>query len=60
MGTYFTGTTTRENADEDDYNLLTGEYMTRRTDEQGNIKITKGNRGRKELVRLKNFNINDM
>lgn len=60
MGTYFTGTTTRENADEEDYNLLTGEYKTRRTDEQGNIKTTKGNKGRKELVRLKDFNINDM
>ncbi|WP_261304127.1 hypothetical protein [Paenibacillus andongensis] len=60
MGTYFTGTTTRENADEDDYNLLTGEYITRKTDEQGHIKTTKGNRGRKELVRLKDFNINDM
>jgi hypothetical protein len=33
-------------------NLLTGEYMTRRTDDQGNLKTTKGNRGRKELVRL--------
>lgn len=60
LGTYFTGTTTRENADEDDYNLLTGEYMIRKTDDQGNLKITKGNRGRKALVRLKDFNINDM
>ncbi|WP_171647940.1 hypothetical protein [Paenibacillus phytorum] len=40
----------KENADEDDYNLLTGEYITRRTDDQGNLKITKG----------KDFNLNDM
>lgn len=34
IGSYFTGTTTQENADEDDYNLLTGDIITRKTDEK--------------------------
>lgn len=60
MGSYFTGTTTRENADEEDYNLLTGDYIVRKTDDNGNIVTTKGNRGIKNLVKLKEFNIEEM
>lgn len=60
MGWYFTGTSTSENGDEDDYNLLTGDYILRRTDENGKVKYIKGNRGKKKLVKLSEFNINDM
>ncbi|MHA6534598.1 hypothetical protein [Paenibacillus sp. BAC0078] len=53
MGSYFTGTTTIDKSDEDDINLLTGEFIQRRTDEKGNITTKKGSRGKKELIRLK-------
>ena len=56
-GSYFTGTQTPENADEEDYNLLTGDYVIRKTDEEGNMTTSHGNRGRKELIRLENFDI---
>ncbi|MNP85915.1 hypothetical protein D3C76_1858640 [compost metagenome] len=57
MGTYFTGNATMENADEDDYNLLTGDYVYKRTDDKGKVKVTKGNRGKKKLVKLSKFDI---
>jgi len=60
MGSYYTGTSTSENGDEDDYNLLTGDYVLRRTDENGKVKFIKGNRGKKELIKLGRFNIDDM
>ncbi|WP_373231368.1 hypothetical protein [Cohnella sp.] len=60
MGSYFTGNATMDNADEEDYNLLTGDYLIKRTDEEGYVKITKGNRGKKQLVKLSEFNIEDM
>ncbi len=60
MGTYFTGTTTRDNANEEDYNLLTGDYIIRTKDESGEINTIKGNRGKRKLVKLKDFNMNDM
>lgn len=60
MGSYFTGTTTRENADEEDYNLLTGDYIIRTTGEDGKVKITKGNRGKKKLVKMSDFKLDDM
>lgn len=53
-GSYFTGTATMENADEDDYNLLTGDYIIKKY-EDGQIKTTKGNRGKRPLVNLKDF-----
>lgn len=58
LGSYFTGTTTQENADEEDYNLLTGDYIIRKADEKGNLNTTKGNRGIRNLVKLKDFIVN--
>jgi hypothetical protein len=60
MGEYYTGTQTSENGDEEDYNLLTGDYIIRKTDENGKVTIQKGNRGRKELIKLRDFNLEDM
>lgn len=60
MGSYFTGTTTIYKSDEDDINLLTGEFIQRRTDEKGNTTTKKGNRGKKALIRLKEFNLENM
>ena len=56
-GNYFTGTQTRDTGDEEDYNLLTGDYVIRTTDEQGQQHIERGNRGRTALIKLKDFNI---
>ncbi|MNW44001.1 hypothetical protein D3C74_212150 [compost metagenome] len=47
-------------ADEEDYNLLTGDYIIKITDENGKVVTTKGNRGKKELIKLKEFNNEDM
>lgn len=55
-GSYFTGNMTMEQSSEEDYNLLTGDYTIRKTDEQGKTKTTKGNRGKKQLMKLKDFN----
>jgi hypothetical protein len=54
-GSYFTGTTTMENADEEDYNLLTGDYIIKKADENGKMVTSKGNRGKRELLNLKDF-----
>ncbi|WP_340021744.1 hypothetical protein MHI24_22445 [Paenibacillus sp. FSL K6-1096] len=54
-GSYFTGAATMDQADEDDINYLTGQYIKRRTDEQGHTTTTRGNRGKKPLIRLKEF-----
>ncbi|WP_405108017.1 hypothetical protein MHH28_28395 [Paenibacillus sp. FSL K6-1217] len=59
-GTYFTGAVTMEQADENDINYLTGQFVKRRTDEQGQTTTTKGNQGKKKLVRLKDFNSEDI
>jgi hypothetical protein len=56
LGSYFTGNTTMDNADEEDYNLLTGDFITKKADEKGNIITTKGNRGKRELIKLTDFN----
>jgi hypothetical protein len=53
-GSYFTGTATMDEADEEDYDLLTGDYTIKKF-EDGEIKTTKGNRGIKPLVNLKDF-----
>lgn len=55
VGSYFNGEVTRENADEEDYNLLTGDYIFKKTNESGNQITTKGNTGKKALVNLKDF-----
>ncbi|MDH8676838.1 hypothetical protein QE109_01700 [Fusibacter bizertensis] len=44
-----------EDADEDDYNLLTGDFISKKTDENGNQITTKGNRGIKPLLNLEDF-----
>lgn len=46
--------------DEEDYNLLTGDYNIVKTNEDGEEQIAKGNRGKKKLVKLSEFNIDDM
>lgn len=57
VGDYYTGTMTMENANQKDYNLLTGDYVIRETnqDDTTNSKTTKGNRGKGELLKLKDF-----
>lgn len=55
LGSYFNAVTTEENADEDDYNLLTGDFISKKTDEKGNQITTKGNRGINPLLNLKDF-----
>lgn len=55
LGSYFTGTTTIDNADEEDYNLLTGDLIEKKTDENGKTMETKSNRGKKVLIKLKDF-----
>ncbi len=58
LGAYFTGTQTEDNADEEDYNLITGDYIKRTTDDKGVVQTTKGNRGKKELLKLRDFVVN--
>jgi hypothetical protein len=58
LGSYFTGTETIEQADEEDYNLLTGDYIKKTYDEDGKEVIEKGNRGKRELVKLRDFKAN--
>lgn len=48
-------TSTNEYTQEMDYNLLTGEYIEKKVDESGVMKTTKGNRGKKELLKLEDF-----
>lgn len=55
LGSYFTGDTTIENADEEDYNFLTGDYTERKKLENGEMETKTGNKGKKELVNLKDF-----
>jgi hypothetical protein len=52
LGSYFDGTDTPETADEEDYNLLTGDYIYKKKNDSGEMIITKGNRGIKPLVKL--------
>lgn len=55
-GSYFTGATIIEQSDEDDINYLTGQFIERRTDEQGHTTTKKGTQRKKPLIRLKEFN----
>jgi hypothetical protein len=61
LGDYYTGTMTMDNANEKDYNLLTGDYVIRETDmyDPSNSKTTSGNRGRTTLLKLKDFYADD-
>ncbi|WP_341282648.1 hypothetical protein [Paenibacillus sp. FSL H8-0537] len=57
-GSYFTGNELMENADEDDYNLLTGDFVKKTWDEEaGKQVIESGNRGEQELVKIQNFDV---
>lgn len=55
LGSYFTPSTAKDNADIEDYNLITGDYVIKKADDKGKLIITKGNRGKKQLVNLKDF-----
>lgn len=55
IGSYYDATRTRENADTEDYNLLTGDYIFKNANDKGELITTKGNRGKKNLVNLKDF-----
>lgn len=59
FGSYFTGDTLPEDADEEIYNFLTGTFVTKKKDAQGNIVITEGNREIKPLIQLKAFDLTD-
>lgn len=59
FGSYFTGDTLPEDADEEIYNFLTGTFITKKKDAQGNIVITEGNREIKPLIQLKAFDLTD-
>ncbi len=52
-------TSTNEYTNEMDYNLLTGEYIEKKADENGVIKTTKGNRGKRDLLKLEDFIASD-
>lgn len=54
-GEYLDTVTTMDNADEEDYNLLTGDYVIKKFGEDGKITTTKGNRGKRQLMNLENF-----
>lgn len=60
LGEYFTGNATEEEAQEQDYNLLTGDYTLKETLENGETRITNGNRGKEDLIRLQDFNSREM
>lgn len=55
LGSYLNTIVIEEDADEDDYNLLTGDFISKKTDENGNQITTKGNRGIKPLLNLEDF-----
>lgn len=46
--------------DEDDYNLLTGDFISKRTNKAGEEEMTKGNRGKKPLVKLSEFDVDEI
>ncbi|KRF07108.1 hypothetical protein ASG89_17290 [Paenibacillus sp. Soil766] len=59
VGSYFSGTMTETTGDEEDYNLLTGDYVKRIVDDPKAEKITShtitGNMGKKKLLKLSDF-----
>lgn len=60
-GTYFNGgEEPEEQATEEDYNLLTGDYIIKGHDENGKEHVEKGNRGKKPLVKLRDFDLSEM
>ncbi|MCU6707326.1 hypothetical protein M6D81_01275 [Paenibacillus sp. J5C_2022] len=59
-GSYFSGDASIDQADEEDFNLLTGDYIVKKRNEEGEMEVTKGNRGKMPLVKLSQFNIENM
>lgn len=60
-GTYFNGgEEPEEQATEEDYNLLTGDYIIKGHEENGKAHVEKGNRGKKPLVKLRDFDLSEM
>ena len=57
IGSYFNLSDSIE-PDEEDYNLLTGDYIFQKKNESGEMITTKGNRGKKSLVKLIDFKAN--
>lgn len=55
LGGSFTGTDEMVYVDEEDYNLLTGDYIIQKYDEKGELSTSKGNRGKRKLLNLKDF-----
>jgi hypothetical protein len=59
VGSFYSGTMTETTGDEEDYNLLTGDYVKRIVDDPKAEKPTshtiKGNMGKKKLLKLKDF-----
>lgn len=56
-GSYFTGSASEEDAEEWDYNLLTGDYHHRGKDENGKTVFTTGNLGKRDLIKLSDFSL---
>lgn len=46
-----------DDAEELDYNLLTGDFIETKVDKDQNVKTIKGNGGKKKLIKLKDFDI---
>lgn len=59
LGSYNSGRVTPENANEEDYNLLTGEYVIKDTNEEDPNKseTIRGKRGKTALLLLKDFDV---
>ncbi|CAN7743605.1 hypothetical protein LJR153_006493 [Paenibacillus sp. LjRoot153] len=59
VGSFYSGTMTETTGDEEDYNLLTGDYVKRIVDDPKAEKITShtitGNIGKKKLLKLSDF-----
>lgn len=59
VGSFYSGTMTETTGDEEEYNLLTGDYVKRIVDDPKAEKPTshtiKGNRGKKKLLKLSEF-----
>lgn len=59
VGSFYSGTMTETTGDEEDYNLLTGDYVKRIVDDPKAEKITShtitGNMGKKKLLKLSDF-----
>jgi hypothetical protein len=51
----FSYTLSLEESLEEDFNLLTGEYIQKKSDENGMMKEVKSNRGKKKLLKLSEF-----